>query len=291
MVRIVDESGNTVASYVYNAWGKSLPVNTNTDDDFVIASADIANAEIVANMNPLRYRGYYYDTETGFYYLQSRYYDPNLGRFINADALASTGQGILGNNMFAYCNNNPINGCDPCGTCFHRWDFWNDCDECVGKNWVRKIEAVLSKKSGTISQGITGSISLGFWTFGGQFGVSMDFKGNVEYQWAFYGGLTTGTPGGSLEIYHTVTSAPDVTKLRGMGYNIGASFAAGGALSVDGVIIPDTDLGKIYWGASVAGGIGGGADIHAVWGSAAPVGKLRFNIFAFLNKFFYNESR
>jgi hypothetical protein len=86
----------------------------------------------------------------------------------------------------------------------------------------------------------------------------MDFKGNVEYQWAFYGGLTTGTPGGSLEIYHTVTSAPDVTKLRGMGYNIGASFAAGGALSVDGVIIPDTDLGKIYWGASVAGGIGGG---------------------------------
>ena len=69
----------------------------------------------VAEMNPLRYRGYYYDTETGFYYLQSRYYDPNLGRFINADAYSSTGQGILGNNMYAYCNNNPVILSDPQG--------------------------------------------------------------------------------------------------------------------------------------------------------------------------------
>jgi len=58
--------------------------------------------------NPLRYRGYVYDTETRLYYLQSRYYDPALGRFISADAFASTGQGILGNNMFAYCRNNPV---------------------------------------------------------------------------------------------------------------------------------------------------------------------------------------
>ena len=56
-----------------------------------------------------------------------------MGRFINADALISTGQGMLGNNMFAYCRNTPVNGCDPCGTCFHRWDFWNDCEKCGGK--------------------------------------------------------------------------------------------------------------------------------------------------------------
>ena len=56
-----------------------------------------------------------YDIETRFYYLQSRYYDPELGRFINADSYASTGQGILGNNMFAYCCNNPINLLDPTG--------------------------------------------------------------------------------------------------------------------------------------------------------------------------------
>ena len=56
-----------------------------------------------------------------------------MGRFINADAFASTSQDLIGNNMFAYCNNNPVNGCDPCGTCFHRLDFWNDCEKCGGR--------------------------------------------------------------------------------------------------------------------------------------------------------------
>lgn len=56
-----------------------------------------------------RHSSYVYDTETQFYYLQSRYYDPELGRFLNADALISTGRGVLGNNMFAYCQNNPVN--------------------------------------------------------------------------------------------------------------------------------------------------------------------------------------
>ena len=58
--------------------------------------------------NPLRYRGYVYDEETGLYYPQSRYYDPEMGRFINADDYISTGQGLLGNTMFAYCFNNPV---------------------------------------------------------------------------------------------------------------------------------------------------------------------------------------
>ena len=62
----------------------------------------------MVDLNPMRYRGYYYDSETGFYYLQSRFYDPITHRFINADALASTGQGFAGTNMFAYCNNKPV---------------------------------------------------------------------------------------------------------------------------------------------------------------------------------------
>ena len=65
-------------------------------------------ASTLGVQNPFRYRSYVYDNETGLYYLQSRYYDPQLGRFINADAFASTGQGLLGNNMFAYCQNNPV---------------------------------------------------------------------------------------------------------------------------------------------------------------------------------------
>ena len=88
---LVDTSGNTVASYTYDPYGKPLT----------------ATGEL-AEKNPLRYRGYYYDSESGLYYLQSRYYDPTTRRFVNADAYASTGQGIIGSNAYAYCNNNPI---------------------------------------------------------------------------------------------------------------------------------------------------------------------------------------
>ena len=80
----------SVATYEYDAWG------------------NVSSSGRLAEINPLRYRGYYYDSETGFYYLQSRYYDPANRRFINADSYQSTGQGFIGTNMFAYCNNSPI---------------------------------------------------------------------------------------------------------------------------------------------------------------------------------------
>ncbi|MDR0889998.1 MAG: RHS repeat-associated core domain-containing protein, partial [Oscillospiraceae bacterium] len=72
----------------------------------------ITSSTHVANRNHLRYRGYYYDSETGFYYLQSRYYDPVIGRFINADGQLNMSQGVLGANMYIYCLNNPINTVD-----------------------------------------------------------------------------------------------------------------------------------------------------------------------------------
>ena len=101
VVMLLDASGNVVAEYSYNAWGEIL-----------------SSAGTMADVNPIRYRGYYYDAETGLYYLQSRYYDPEIGRFLNADAFASTGQGILGANMFAYCGNEPINNLDSAGLFF-----------------------------------------------------------------------------------------------------------------------------------------------------------------------------
>ena len=99
---ILDSSGTMVASYNYDAWGSCTVYN----------SSDAA----IGDLNPLRYRGYYYDAETGFYYLQSRYYDPAICRFINADAYATTNAGsFLSCNMFAYCENNPIMWIDPTG--------------------------------------------------------------------------------------------------------------------------------------------------------------------------------
>ena len=103
VVRIVNSSRSVVASYTYDPWGKI-----------------ISSSGTLADINPLRYRGYYYDTETGFYYLQSRYYDPAIGRFINADSYASTdATGLLSTNMFAYCENDPVNKSDPDGEVAH----------------------------------------------------------------------------------------------------------------------------------------------------------------------------
>ena len=83
------------------------------------ASGAQGNDAAIGNVNPLRYREYYYDTETGFYYLQSRYYDPAIGRFISADSFATTDcNGFLSANMFAYCENNPVIGVDYNGEVF-----------------------------------------------------------------------------------------------------------------------------------------------------------------------------
>ena len=112
VIGIVDANGNTVASYEYDPYG-----------DVISATGSLAET------NPMRYRGYYYDTETGLYYVSSRYYDPEIGRFINADSLVSTGQGILGNNMFAYCLNNPVNYVDKNGTEGEALQWW------IGAMW------------------------------------------------------------------------------------------------------------------------------------------------------------
>lgn len=102
-------TGALLVSYVYDAWDKV----TATDVAGTSESADILT------YNPYLYRGYRYDAETGLYYLSSRYYDPETGRFINADGYVSTGQGMLSANMFAYCENNPVNRCDNGG------EIWN----------------------------------------------------------------------------------------------------------------------------------------------------------------------
>ena len=102
VVAIIDADGNVKVEYTYDAWGKILSISGPM-------------ADTLGAVNPLTYRGYVYDTETDLYYLESRYYDPAVGRFINADALVSTGQGFVGNNMFAYCLNDPVNCFDDDG--------------------------------------------------------------------------------------------------------------------------------------------------------------------------------
>lgn len=99
---VIDPNGTEIATYEYDTWGKLLGISGSSAGD-------------IGKLNPFRYRGYYYDEESGFYYLNSRYYDPEVGRFVNADEYTSTGQGVLGNNMYAYAHNNPVNCVDPSG--------------------------------------------------------------------------------------------------------------------------------------------------------------------------------
>lgn len=96
IVRIFDDNGNFICEYLYDSWGNI---------------SSIEGDEKIANANPFRYRGYYYDNENGFYYLQSRYYDSYTGRFLNADEQINDNS-ILGTNLYTYCNNNAVNMCD-----------------------------------------------------------------------------------------------------------------------------------------------------------------------------------
>ena len=119
-VAVTDANGNTTgytektyATYTYDAWGKLIGI-TNSAGTSIINKQTTSTS--LANLNPLRYRGYYYDNETGFYYLQSRYYDPAVKRFINADSATATNVfDAIAYNMFAYCGNNPVVRTDASG--------------------------------------------------------------------------------------------------------------------------------------------------------------------------------
>ena len=108
IVSIVNAMGVKVVEYTYDAWGEALTITGTL-------------ASTVGTYNPFRYRGYYYDSETEWYYLNSRFYEPQVGRFLNLDhpELIGANDGIIGYNLYAYCNNNPVMGYDPLG----EWDW------------------------------------------------------------------------------------------------------------------------------------------------------------------------
>ena len=104
--RVISADGTVLASYTYDAWGNVLTAEG-----------------ILAQQNPIRYRGYYFDTETSLYYVSSRYYDSNIGRWISADApetLTADFENLTQYNLFAYCFNNPVNTSDETGA----WPSW-----------------------------------------------------------------------------------------------------------------------------------------------------------------------
>ena len=124
IIGIYDSNYKEVCTYNYDAYGNILSIKDS-------AGKDITDTSNVAIINPFRYRSYYYDTETNLYYLNSRYYSPSMGRFINCDGYISTNTGVIGFNMYTYCNNNGINNID------------------IGGNFLRKLIGWLFKKNTT----------------------------------------------------------------------------------------------------------------------------------------------
>ena len=129
IVGIYNGAGELKAHYEYDAWGNVISITDNNGNA-------ITNPNHIGNLNPFRYRGYYYDTESGFYYLMSRYYDPVTHRFINADGYFQSGGNILDTNMHSYCGNNPIMFADPTGLCYE--PQYTSAGTYIGKYWVIK---------------------------------------------------------------------------------------------------------------------------------------------------------
>ena len=155
VMEILDKDGNAVVSYLYDAWGAPISITGPM-------------ASTLGAQNPIRYRGYYYDTETGLYYLQSRYYDPVVGRFLNADSVMGVNGDMATYNLFAYCGNNPVNRSDPTG---HSWwddlkegwnDFWGDVGDWFGNTFGTQTKTTTTVvEASTTMPVIVGSVSSG----------------------------------------------------------------------------------------------------------------------------------
>ena len=123
---IVDSDLNVVVEYTYDAWGKLIGITGS-------------EADSIGRFNPFLYRGYYHDAETGLYYLNSRYYDPQTGRYLNADSIAGAVGAITSHNVFSYCGNNPVSREDPIG------HFWNVITGFFTRLLIKSLRKVVPK--------------------------------------------------------------------------------------------------------------------------------------------------
>ena len=205
IVGLMDGSGTRVVEYTYDAWGKLI-------------SATGTLATSLGADNPFRYRGYYYDTETGLYYLMTRYYDPEVCRFISADVYMSTGQGVLGGNMWAYCGNNPVRRVEVLGQSWE--DIWELFGSLFGAGGETVAEKSITKEYNyiVISFEVSDSVS-----------YSEPF-GKTDAQIVFFSNNTNGKRsdfGVSINAFETSASAYVFSSADSLSVGTGISVGAG----------------------------------------------------------------
>ena len=258
VTHIYDTEGNLKARYIYDAWGNHRVFNGDGVD--ITESNDMNEIGLV---NPIRYRSYYYDVETGLYYLRARYYDPETGRFISQDDTQFIdSQHLMGLHLYVYCQNNPVAMRDSAGTVptivGPAWikNLWEN-----SKKIINRVEEKFSQINLTYSRGIGFNVSVFCLSFGAQGGMSIDAKGNIAPQFTLSGGTTSSSGFGiSVVSYQTTTNAPDIHKLAGPGGQIGGSIT----VPIEGVpvvfggdinVIPDFDNSDTYLGYTKVAGV------------------------------------
>lgn len=204
---------------------------------------------------------YWHATETGFYYLQSRYYDPVVKRFLNADAFASTGQGYLGYNMFAYCENNPVIAHDPTGLMMKTAydpnrgpDTHHEPGDGFLLTIVKLAKEAAKDNTGAIVVGRACS-AIGGIGATGSLGFGFDFQGNYGTVNSY--GLAEGIPSAGIVRFLTFSGAPDLTSLSGPSLQYGGSAGEILIFGLEGTNSLNND-GENYSGltASVGAGVG-----------------------------------
>lgn len=237
IIAIFDANNVELCRYAYDAWGNQKTfvkygenfLDIDIEENYNLVKTN--NELVISQINPFRYRGYYYDIETGLYYLNSRYYDPQIGRFVNVDDIAYLSpKEINGLNLYIYCKNNPVMYTDKNGTSW--WDdFWEIVVGAIISVVLIAIGVVLIVYSGG-SLANLGAALIGAGV--GGFLGGLDSKSNGGSYWAGYlGGFVSGG-------------------ITGFGASMGFPFIAGAVGNAAGSIITDSingeNLGSLnYW--------------------------------------------
>ena len=232
-----------MVKYIYDAWGNHT-VRTND-------GTEIAEATHIGNINPIRYRGYYYDTEIGLYYLQTRYYDPTTGRFVTIDGIAyADPESINGLNLYAYCGNNPVMNVDPTG---HFFWFILAAAVIAGvliggvSGGISAAQNGQSIWKGVLLGALKGAVTGAAFGLGGALGTAAFVAGTaVSAATAFValGGTVIGSFAAGIGIYALKTH------LYGEEFRWGEAFLSGGFLAIESALNFGMGLvlgAKGYW--------------------------------------------
>ena len=258
VVAIYDHNGTCLVEYEYDAWGNCEIKYDKTDFD-------------LAKVNPIRYRGYYYDRETGLYYLQSRYYNPAVGRFLNADGYITTGQGVLSFNMYAYCQNNPVMYSDNSG-CASVFSFLtmviNKITTSTKERSSSFLKDLLERITAPKKQGCTTSLNITYGYTQGTVSASKNktISSDTSYNYAVQETVSTGGSmgtGASIGASISFTNANNVDDLNGESTSWGFTLTGPIGVSFDvSEFVPSSTPEKTCYGFGIGISIGGELELH-----------------------------